>query len=131
MDDREFLNDVELRADLDSREEAIAAAEATLRVLGERIAGGQAEDLAGSLPDRFGAALTATGNEEAGQFPPDEFVERVREYEREQRAGLDVSSVRLHVLAVLESLAASIDGDAWHDVRTQLPAEYERLYRTG
>lgn len=38
MDDQAFLSGVESRADLDSREEAMAAAESTLRALGERIA---------------------------------------------------------------------------------------------
>ena len=37
MNDQVFLSGVESRADLDSREGAMAAAEATLRVLSERI----------------------------------------------------------------------------------------------
>jgi uncharacterized protein (DUF2267 family) len=131
MDDQQFLSAVESRADLDSREEAMAAAESTLRVLGERIARGQAEDLAASLPENLGAALTGSQDEGAEQFPPEEFVERVREYEREQRADLSVDRARLHVQAVLESLAEAVDGDIWHDVRAQLPTEYERLYQAG
>jgi uncharacterized protein (DUF2267 family) len=131
MDDQAFLSSVESRADLDSREAAMAAAESTLRVLGERIAGGQAEDLAAVLPEDLGRALTAAEDESAEQFPPEEFVERVREYEREQRADLSVDRARLHVGAVIESLAETVDGDVWHDVRTQLPTEYERLYQAG
>jgi uncharacterized protein (DUF2267 family) len=52
-------------------------------------------------------------------------------YEREQRADLSVDRTRLHVQAVLESLAEAIDGGVWHDVRTQLPTEYDRLYQAG
>ena len=102
-----------------------------LRVLGERIARGQAEDLAARLPENLGAVLTAAENEAAAEFPPEEFVERVREYEREQKASLDVTASGLHVQAVLESLAASVDGDVWHDVRTRLPTEYDRLFQAG
>lgn len=131
MDDTQFFDGVQSRADLESREEATAAAEATLRVLGERIARGQAEDLAARLPENLGAVLTAAENEAAAEFPPEEFVERVREYEREQKASLDVTASGLHVQAVLESLAASVDGDVWHDVRTRLPTEYDRLFQAG
>jgi uncharacterized protein (DUF2267 family) len=131
MDDQQFLSAVESRADLDSREEAMAAAESTLRVLGERIARGQATELAAPLPENLRAALTGPQDEGAEQFPPEEFVERVREYEREQRADLSVDRARLHVQAVLESLAEAVDGDVWHDVRAQLPTEYERLYQAG
>jgi uncharacterized protein (DUF2267 family) len=131
MDDQGFLSGVESRADLDSRQKAMAATESTLRVLGERIARGQAEDLAAPLPENLGRALTAAEDERAEQFPPEEFVERVREHEREQRTDLSVDRTRLHVQAVLESLAEAVDGDVWHDVRAQLPTEYERLYQAG
>ena len=66
------------------------------------------------LPENSGAALTGSQDEGAEQFPSEEFVERVRE----QRADLSADGARLHVRAVLESLAEAIDGDVWHDVRT-------------
>jgi uncharacterized protein (DUF2267 family) len=131
MDDDQFFSGIESRADLKSRDEAAAAAEATLRVLGERIARGQARDLADSLPADLGDALTASGDEQADEFPPGEFVERVRDYEREQIAEIDVTATQLHVQAALESLAGSVDGGTWNDTRTQLPSEYSRLYETG
>ncbi|PSP89166.1 DUF2267 domain-containing protein [Halobacteriales archaeon QS_4_69_34] len=131
MDDDQFFSGIESRADLKSRDEAAAAAEATLRVLGERIARGQARDLADSLPADLGDALTASGDEQADEFPPGEFVERVRDYEREQIAEIDVTATQLHVQVVLESLAGSVDGGTWNDTRTQLPSEYSRLYETG
>jgi uncharacterized protein (DUF2267 family) len=126
----QFFSGIESRADLDSRDEAIAATEATLGVLGERLTGGEADALADELPDNLAAAMESTGDEAAG-FSPDEFVEWVREAEREQAAGLDVSAARLHVQAVLESLSQSVDGDVWNAVRSQLPSEYERLYETA
>lgn len=130
MDDEQFFSGIESRADLESRNQAVAAAEATLSVLGERLEGRQADILAEELPENLAAALDDPGNETAG-FSPDEFVEWVREAEREQAAGLDVSAARLHVQAVFESLSGSVDGDVWNVVRSQLPSEYDRLYRTG
>lgn len=129
MDDERFFSDIESRADLDTRDQAVAAAESTLSVLGERLRGEATDALADELPENFAASVESLGDEAAG-FSPDEFVEWVREAEREQAAGLDVSTIRLHVQAVLESLSQSVDGDTWNVVRSQLPSEYERLYET-
>jgi uncharacterized protein (DUF2267 family) len=101
-----------------------------LGVLGERLTGVESDALADELPDNLAAAMDSTGDEAAG-FSPEEFVEWVREAEREQAAGLDVSAARLHVQAVLESLSQSVDGDVWNAIRSQLPSEYERLYETA
>lgn len=130
MDDQQFFSDVESRADLESYEQAVAAAEATLGVLGERLGGAGSEALARELPENLAAALHTDGDEAAG-FSPDEFVEWVREAEREQTADIDVSSARLHVQAVLESLSQSVDGAVWNDVSSELPSEYRRLYEVG
>lgn len=127
MDDERFFSDIESRADFESRDQAVAAAESTLGVLGERLGGTETDALADELPENLAAALESSGDEAAG-FSPEEFVEWVREAEREQVAGLDVSDTRLHVQAVLESLSQSVDGDVWNAVRSQLPSEYSRLY---
>ncbi len=129
MDDEQFFSDVESRADLDSREEAVAAAEATLGVLGERLGSGT-DALADELPANLATAVESEGDEAAG-FSPDEFVDWVREAEREQGASLDVSSARLHVQAVFESLERAVGGEAWNEVRSGLPDEYERLFKAG
>lgn len=55
----------------------------------------------------------------------------MREAEREQGASLDVSSARLHVQAVFESLERAVGGEAWNEVRSGLPDEYERLFKAG
>ncbi len=46
----EFISQVQRRANLASREEAERATRATLETLGERLAGGEAKDLAAQLP---------------------------------------------------------------------------------
>jgi uncharacterized protein (DUF2267 family) len=128
MDDEQFFSDVESRADLDSHEQAVAAAEAVLGVLGERL--DTVEALADELPANLAAALDSAGAEAAG-FTPEEFVDWVREAERETTTELDADEARLHTQAVFESLAQSVDGETWNAVRNQLPNEYERLYRAG
>ena len=128
MDDEQFFSDVESRADLDSREQAVAVAESVLDVLGERL--DTTDALADELPENLAAALDGAGQEAAG-FTPGEFVDWVREAEREKTTDVDVDRARLHSQAVFESLAQSVDGTTWNDVRGQLPDEYERLYRAG
>lgn len=128
MDDEQFFADVESRADLDSREQVVAVAESVLDVLGERL--DTTDALADELPENLAAALDSAGQEAAG-FTPEEFVDWVREAEREKTTDVDVDRARLHTQAVLESLAQSVEGTTWNDVRGQLPDEYERLYRAG
>ena len=128
MDDEQFFSDVESRADLDSHEQAVAAAESVLGVLGERL--DTIEALADELPANLAAALDSAGDEAAG-FTPDEFVEWVREAEREKTTDLDADDARLHTQAVFESLSQSVGGETWNAVKDQLPDEYDRLYRAG
>ncbi|WP_435077940.1 DUF2267 domain-containing protein [Halococcus sp. AFM35] len=128
MDDEQFFSDVESRADLDSPEQAVAAAEAVLGVLGERL--DTVETLADELPENLAGALDGSGTEAAG-FTADEFVDWVREAEREKTTDIDPDDARLHTQAVFESLAQSVDGETWNAVRTQLPDEYERLFQAG
>ena len=128
MDDEQFFSDIESRADLDSNEQAVAAAESVLGVLGERL--DTIGTLADELPENLAAALDGAGEEAAG-FTPDEFVDWVREAEREKTTDLDADNARLHTQAVFESLAQSVGGETWNTVKSQLPDEYERLYRAG
>ncbi len=54
----EFIAQVQQRARLGSRDEADVATSATLTTLGERLAGGEAKDLASQLPVEIGHYLT-------------------------------------------------------------------------
>ncbi|HET7322932.1 MAG TPA: DUF2267 domain-containing protein, partial [Halococcus sp.] len=73
----EFIGQVQYRAELGSRGEAVRATRATLKTLGERLQPDEAKDLASPLPreiDRFVATA------DSGQsFGYSEFVERVAE----------------------------------------------------
>lgn len=71
----QFLTEVEDRAAFDDRETAEDATEAVLRTLGERILGGEADDLAAQLPKDVADPLTAAETDE--QFDFEEFTDRV------------------------------------------------------
>ena len=126
MDEDEFLTGVQRRADIDSREAALAASEATLVTLGERITVGEAQDLAAHLPDRFADAITRESDENPETYTNNEFVDRVRERESE-RSAVDKEEARAHAEAVLTSLGERIDEDAWENATAQLPEDYDQL----
>ncbi|XVH30609.1 DUF2267 domain-containing protein [Haloferacaceae archaeon DSL9] len=130
MDHDSFVRTVQDRSRLDSSEEAKAAAEATLRVLSQRITHGQAEAIAAELPEGFKDTMReADSTEDAEEFSPDEFVERVAERER-VTGGLDPDDARRHTEAVLTALRDELDEETWTDATSQLPAEFDRLYET-
>jgi uncharacterized protein (DUF2267 family) len=116
----EFVKRVAERAGLDEQR-ARRAVEAVLETFGERIADGEARDLAVQLPDEFGEALTRPGGDPV-KMPVDEFVHRVAEREGE----LDWLA-REHVRAVLTTLREAVTVDEWDDTIAELPKEYDAL----
>src|SRR5450759_3406257 len=92
----ELIAQVQHHARLASRGEAEVATRATLETLAERLAGGEAEDLASQLP-RGIAEYLRTGQAGTGQhFPVEEFFQRVS-----QREGGDVAKAIYHARAVI------------------------------
>jgi uncharacterized protein (DUF2267 family) len=53
----EFIAQVQRRADLNSKNEAVQATRAVLETLGERLAGGEPKDLASQLPPELASYL--------------------------------------------------------------------------
>src|SRR5256885_341656 len=80
----EFISQVQHRAKLNSREDAVRASSATLETLGERLAGGEAKDLASQLPQELALYLERTHTGIQQSFSLDEFFWRVS-----QREGVD------------------------------------------
>lgn len=125
-----FIQKVESRSDLDSRKEAVTAADATLQTLGQRISRGEATNLAKRLPDELADSVTTNDAESAEEFSADVFVERVQTYEQEHTT-LDAAHAEQHVQAVLESLSEEINRNEWHNVQSQLPSDYGSLCETN
>src|SRR5438045_6324256 len=119
----EFISQVQRRAKLDSREEAERATRATLETLGERLAGGEAKDLAAQLPPEIAQYLQQayTGIQE--KFSLDEFFWRVS-----QREGVDLTESTYHARVVCALLSEAVTMGEIEDVRAQLPEDLDRLF---
>lgn len=122
----EFFERVANRAGLD-RDRAERAAEAVLAALGERIGGGEVEDLAALLPAPLRGALEQ-GNARTGgkatRMSLDDFVSRVAELE-----DVSTEAAREHARAVFRTLREAISKKEFGDTMAQLPDEYRELLR--
>jgi uncharacterized protein (DUF2267 family) len=122
----EIVHEVERRGEFPDAAAAEDAVLATLSVLGERLKGGEAKDLAAQLPADLADAVQTTGPGE--RFDVDEFCRRVAE--REER---DVSSAvaRQHVRVVLDVVLGSVSSGERDDVLAQLPDDYLETLQLG
>ena len=123
MDLQQMLSAVQDTAGVTSQQEAERAATATLKALGERLAGGETKDLAAQLPPPLDQALPEQGAGE--RFGIDEFYQRVAAYE-----GSDPQHARQHARAVVAALKASVTGGEIDQIAGQLPQEYDDLLGT-
>lgn len=119
----EFLESVREHADLDSRDAAEGATEATLKTLRERLTGGEAADLALYLPDELAAPLDGPADEDAEDYSLDEFVQRVS-----QREGVDKETARVHAHAVANALADAASERELDAARKQLPDPFGAIF---
>ena len=103
-----------------SRDAAERAAQAVLATLAERIAPGEARDLAALLPPALGPWLHTTTPAEP--FDIDEFVRRVAE--REQ---LDIAQAERHARAVFATLGRTVPASEIHDLVSELPGDFAPL----
>ncbi len=65
----EFINEVQTRGHMESRQEAEEATRATLQTLAERLAGGEPHNLASQLPPELAEHLRYEGEEPATPSP--------------------------------------------------------------
>ena len=122
----EFIGQVQHRARLGSRGEAERATRATLETLAERLAGGEAKDLASQLPQEIGEHLRREWSGVGERFSLDEFFRRVS-----LREGVDLPDAIFHARAVIEVVSEAVSKGEMDDVRAQLPAEFDRLFESG
>jgi uncharacterized protein (DUF2267 family) len=102
--------------------EAHRATEAVLETLGERIAGGEVDDLAEQLPEELRPPLqrgrARTGGK-ARRMSLDEFVERVAE-----REGVSYEQALDHARAVFAALRETLTDNEFSDLLAELPRGY-------
>jgi uncharacterized protein (DUF2267 family) len=101
--------------------EAERAAQAVLQTLGERIAWGEARDLAADLPQELRPWLLDPGGD-AEPFDAREFIRRVAE-----REGVDAETAEEHARAVFVALARLVRGNEIEDLVDQLSKDYEPI----
>jgi uncharacterized protein (DUF2267 family) len=117
---QEFITAVADRSGL-SREDAENLVHATLRVLAERISGGEAEDLKAQMPKQLQVDLIPP-QEEAQSFGADEFARRVA-----QRSGMSEADAGAGVIAVLATIREAVTPGEFDDVLAQLGKEFAEL----
>lgn len=122
----EFIGQVQHRARLSSRGDAERATRATLETLAERLAGGEANDLASQLPREIGAHLLGAWSGLGERFDLHEFFRRVS-----MREGVDYQQSVFHARAVIEVLKEAVSPGEIADVRAQLPAEFGPLFEAS
>lgn len=124
MQYHDFIGKVQHRARLGTTEEAVRATRATLEVLGQRLYGGEANNLAAQLPQEVGNYLTDSG--ESQTFGVDEFFERVS-----QSSNVDLPDAAHHARAVISVIQEAVSAGQMEDVRAQLSDEYDPLFEAG
>jgi uncharacterized protein (DUF2267 family) len=120
----EFIGQVQHRARLSSRGEAVQATRATLEVLRQRLAGGEPKDLASQLPPEIGRYLR--GAEAAEGFDLEEFFKRVSEKE-----SAELPEAIHHARAVISVLKEAVTPGEMEDIRAQLPDGFGPLFESG
>jgi uncharacterized protein (DUF2267 family) len=122
-DEDGFLTTVEQVAGI-GRDRATRATQATLETLGERIAEGEARDLAEQLPPQLAPWIAVTGNPR--RIDVDGFLRRVA-----KREGVDVGTAERHARAVFEALRRTVSPDEFDDMVAELPKDYAQLLPRG
>ncbi len=119
----EFIAQVERRAGLDSRDAAIRATGATLGTLAERLAGGEAKDLASQLPSEIGVYLEQPLAGAGEPFTLDEYFQRVSD-----REGVPFAEATFHARIIIALVSEVVTMGEIENVRAQLPADFRQLF---
>ncbi len=122
----EFVKEVQQRGRFTSKIDAIRSIRATLQTLSERLAGGEAKDLASQLPQEIGSYLYWNLGLPPERMALEDFFQRVA-----LRESADMSQAIYHARVVMEVLQEAVSPGEIKDVRGQLPPEYAPLFESG
>ena len=125
MQEHEFVSAVKESLDLPDNRSAERAVKATLTVLGQRLEGGEAKDLASQLPGGLADALPNEGGGE--RFDVDTFYQRIAEQEGE---GVTVPQARQHARAIAKGLETALTDGEWQNFTSQLPNDFQDFLGT-
>lgn len=121
MNYQDFIHFVQERSRFSSEDAARKAIEGVLEVLGQRVASGQAEDVAAALPPELKPYLRQTPAAEPFNMP--EFLIKVGGKE-----GVDLRTAEDHARAVLSVLGEWMPRPELRDTLEQLPNEMRNLF---
>ena len=125
MQEHEFVSAVKESLDLPDNRSAERAVKATLTVLGQRLEGGEAKDLASQLPGGLADALPNEGSGE--RFDVDTFYQRIAEQEGD---GVTVAQARQHARAIAKGLETALTDGEWQNFTSQLPKDFQDFLGT-
>ncbi|MBA8826299.1 uncharacterized protein (DUF2267 family) [Saccharopolyspora lacisalsi] len=120
----ELLARVRDSGEYDTREETERVVRVVLAVLGVRLGGGEAEDLAAQVPDQVSGVLTVQADSGGVQVGIEDFL---REVSR-QLGTASTEAARWDASAVLTTLAEGITGGELNQLLSQLPSGYAPLF---
>jgi uncharacterized protein (DUF2267 family) len=126
MQYNDFLGQVQHRARLADQQQALRATRATLETLAERLSANEAHDLAAQLPQEIGRFLERSDDNNGERFGLDEFINRVC-----TREHVNKPDGTFHARVIIEVLQEAVSPGEIHDVLSQLPQEYNRLFAAG
>jgi uncharacterized protein (DUF2267 family) len=121
----EFIESVRQRTGL-PRPAAATLTHAALRVLGERLSGGEAEDLKAQLPKELQDELAVPREKPALSWGAAEFTRRVAHV-----ADIDEPAAQIGAAAVIATLRDAVTPGEFDDVLSQLGREYAALMGTA
>lgn len=124
MQHDEFIAQVKHRANLRTSGDAELATRATLETLAERLAGNEANNAAAQLPRGIAQYLQHQYAGAGVRLSLDEFFGRIS-----LREGVGLPQAANHARAVMEVLTEAISPEEIQDIRTQLPPEFEPLFK--
>lgn len=125
MQEHEFVSAVKESLDLPDNRSAERAVKATLTVLGQRLEGGEAKDLASQLPGGLADALPNEGGGE--RFDVDTFYQRIADQEGD---GVTVAQARQHARAIAKGLETALTDGEWQNFTSQLPQDFQDFLGT-
>ncbi len=120
----ELISQVQKRAGVKTKEEALRAVEATLKTLAERMSSSEAAQLAAQLPPEIQSYLTDEKTRK--RFGLGEFYERVS-----RRESISSPQVERHARAVMSVISEAVTPGEFQDILDQLPDEYLDLFTFG
>jgi uncharacterized protein (DUF2267 family) len=126
MQEEEFLDAVQRRTGLESRDQAYTTTSAVLGVFGQHITEGEAENIASQLPAHIDDMLLSK-DPEAEEFLPDEFVERVGARIATQ-SDITTPTLEIYIRGVMTVLGEAVSGSELDDAREQFPSEFDSLF---